>query len=55
VQGKINKRMKNKRRKLDADSFTIANIVKEFSKGVKEIEKNEDEDDQKDCNTCASE
>ncbi len=47
--------MENKRRKLDVGSFTIANIVKEFSKGVKEIEKNEDEDDQKDCNIGASE
>jgi hypothetical protein len=31
--------MKNKRRKLDASSFAIANVIKEFSKGVKEIEK----------------
>ncbi len=31
--------MENKRRKLDASSFAIANVMKEFSKGVKEIEK----------------
>jgi len=39
VQGKANKIMENKRRKLDASSFAIANVMKEFSKGVKEIEK----------------
>ncbi len=38
VQGKANKRMENKRRKLDASSSAIANAIKEFSKGVKEIE-----------------
>jgi hypothetical protein len=37
VQGKANKRMESKRRKLDAGSFAIT--IKEFSKGVKEIEK----------------
>jgi hypothetical protein len=31
--------MENKRRKLDAGSSTIAGAIKEFSKGVKEIEK----------------
>ncbi len=31
--------MENKRRKLDASSFAIADVMKEFSKGVKEIEK----------------
>jgi hypothetical protein len=31
--------MENKRRKLDASSFAIADAIKEFSKGVKEIEK----------------
>ncbi len=39
VQGKTNKRMENKRRKLDVGSFAVANAIKEFSKGVKEIEK----------------
>jgi hypothetical protein len=38
VQGKANKRMESKRRKLDAGSFTIIDAIKEFSKGVKEIE-----------------
>jgi len=37
VQGKANKKMENKRRKLDADSFTINDAIKEFSEGVKEI------------------
>jgi hypothetical protein len=31
--------MENKRRKLDASSFAIVDVIKEFSKGVKEIEK----------------
>jgi uncharacterized protein YoxC len=31
--------MQNKRRKLDAGSSTIADAIKEFSEGVKEIEK----------------
>jgi uncharacterized protein YoxC len=39
VQGKTNKRMENKRRKLDVGSSTITDAIKEFSKGVKEIEK----------------
>ncbi len=39
VQGKANKRMENKRRKLDASSFAIANAIKKIPKGVKEIEK----------------
>ncbi len=39
VQGKVNKIMENKRRKLDASSFAIVDVIKEFSKGVKEIEK----------------
>jgi len=39
VQGKANKRMESKRRKLDAGSFAITDAIKEFSKGVKEIEK----------------
>jgi hypothetical protein len=39
VQGKANKRMESKRRKLDAGSFAIADAIEEFSKGVKEIEK----------------
>jgi hypothetical protein len=38
VQGKTNKRMENKRRKLDVGSSTIAGAIKEFLKGVKEIE-----------------
>ncbi len=32
VQGKGNKRMENKRRKLDASSFAIANVIKKFQK-----------------------
>ncbi len=39
VQSKGNKIMENKRRKLDASSFAIVDVIKEFSKGVKEIEK----------------
>jgi len=39
VQSKANKRMENNRRKLDAGSFAITNAIKEFSKGVKDIEK----------------
>ncbi len=39
VQGKVNKRMENKRRKLDASFFAIVDAIKEFSEGVKEIEK----------------
>jgi len=39
VQGKANKRMESKRRKLDASSFAITDAIKEFSKGVKKIEK----------------
>ncbi len=39
VQGKANKRMESKRRKLDVGSFAITDAIKEFSKGVKEIEK----------------
>ncbi len=31
--------MESKRRKLDASSFAITNAIKEFSKGVKKIEK----------------
>jgi len=44
VQGKANKRMENKRRKLDAGSFTIANVIKEFLEGVRD-KKDEDGDD----------
>jgi hypothetical protein len=39
VQGKANKRMENKIRKLDVGSFAIVDAIKEFSKGVKKIEK----------------
>jgi hypothetical protein len=39
VQGKANKRMENKRKKLDASSSVSANAIKFFSKGMKEIEK----------------
>jgi hypothetical protein len=39
VQGKANKRMENKRRKLDASSSTITNAIKKIPKGVKEIGK----------------
>jgi hypothetical protein len=39
VQSKANKKMESKRRKLDASSFAITNAIKEFSKGVKDIEK----------------
>ncbi len=39
VQSKTNKRMENKRKKLDESSSTIADAIKEISKGVKEIEK----------------
>jgi hypothetical protein len=36
--------MENKRRKLDAGSFTIVNAIKEFLEGVRD-KKNEDGDD----------
>ncbi len=39
VQGKANKRMENKRRKLDVGSFAIIDAIKKNSKGVKEIKK----------------
>jgi hypothetical protein len=35
VQGKANKRMENKRRKLDVGSSTIIDVIKEFLEGVK--------------------
>jgi hypothetical protein len=39
VQSKAKKKMENKRRKLDVGSFVIIDAIKEFSEGVKEIEK----------------
>jgi uncharacterized protein YoxC len=39
VQGKTNKRMENKRKKLDVGSSTIVDAIKKISISVKEIEK----------------
>ncbi len=37
VQGKANKRMENKRRKLDAGSSAIADAIKKISEGLKKM------------------
>ncbi len=39
MQGKANKRMENKRKKLDVGSSVITDAIKKNSKGVKKIEK----------------
>ncbi len=38
MQGKTNKKMENKRKKLNASFFAIVDAIKEFLEGVKEIE-----------------